>query len=390
MEIKNHLKEIEKTIGYTFKDKSLLIQAFTRTSYCNEKNYGGKNNYQSNEVLEFIGDSALSTAIVTLLLDDKTKRYAHGITTELKEGDFSNIRSKLSDKSNLSKSTERLGLQKFLLLGEGDAKLGIANEPSVMEDLFESIIGAIYIDSASDLTAVIGSVKKMLDTGIYLSEEKPENLRSAKGALQEFCADKKRRLPAPLYKTIGESGPDHRKEYERACYIGERLIATGKGKNLKIADASAAEAALKILEKEEKKEPSHDPDAPARLKALCLSSKATSPEWRDLGEKESEDGLVITEIECRALGKCATGKGETKTEARARAAESILALIEEEKKKAEKSKPTPAPKQKKAKKKAEAKVEQKTAPTFKENKKKEKAKSSPSPKKRPLSHTKRS
>ena len=98
MEFDKHIIRIEEAIGYTFRDKSLLRQAFTRGSFCNENNFGEREPYQSNEVLEFFGDSALSLAIVTSLIKTKTKRYSKGIKTELGEGDFSNIRSHLADK----------------------------------------------------------------------------------------------------------------------------------------------------------------------------------------------------------------------------------------------------------------------------------------------------
>ena len=237
--------EIEKKIGYTFKDKSLLTQAFTRTSFCNEINPTVKVKYHSNEVLEFFGDGVLSLSIITFLLKECTERYEHGIRTELGEGDFSNIKSKLSDKQNLSKSMKALGLEKHLLMGEGDAKLGIQNEPSVMEDLFESIVGAIFIDSGMNIQAVIDSVSGMLDMAVYT--EKQKVTQSAKNALQEWCADKKRRLPAPRYETLSEDGPDHKKTYMRGCYIGDKLMGRGIGKNFKLADAAAAEDALKAL-----------------------------------------------------------------------------------------------------------------------------------------------
>lgn len=233
---------IERAIGYTFRDKGLLRQAFTRSSWCNEHPQGG---YQSNEVLEFFGDSVLSVAIITFLLAASTKRGEHGIRTELCEGDFSNIKSKLSDKTNLSVSMAKLGLEEHLLLGEGDAKLGIAKEPSVMEDLFESIVGAVYIDSDKNLDTVTKVVARMLDMSVY-SDSSAASV-SPKNALQEWCADKKRRLPPPVYKTVSEHGPDHKKEYERGVYIGERLLATACGKNQKTADSLAAKEALKLL-----------------------------------------------------------------------------------------------------------------------------------------------
>ncbi len=241
--------EIEKVIGYVFHDKTLLRQAFTRTSYCNEHRLSKSEGFQSNEVLEFFGDGVLSLAIITFLMTECAERYAGGIKTELDEGDFSRIKSRLSDKKNLSDSIRALGLEKYLLLGEGDAKLGVSTEMSVMEDLYESIIGAVYIDSDRNVSEVMRVVERTLDLSSYTKSEPPK--QSAKNALQEWCQDKKRRLPIPVYKTVRREGPDHKPVYEEGCYIGGRLVATGIGKSEKLADAKAAEAALEILMKEE-------------------------------------------------------------------------------------------------------------------------------------------
>ena len=315
-----HIPEIEKTIGYRFTDKSLLIQAFTRTSYCNEHHGADTLPYQSNEVLEFFGDGVLSAAIISIFMKDLSERYPHGIKTDLGEGDFSNIKSRLSDKKNLSDRIEELGLYKYLRMGEGDKKLGIERERSVMEDLFESIIGAVYIDCGMDIRTVISVVSRMLDIKKYLTGgTRGENsavsapIQSYKNALQEWCADKKRRLPAPVYKTVSESGPDHKKIYERACFIGERQYSVGIGKNQKLADADAAEKALFALMKDEesknhekdspphqkknikevhkktKNPPEHipDKDAEAKLKAHAKTSHLASPVFRDRGETEN-------------------------------------------------------------------------------------------------------
>ncbi len=323
MDFSKHISTIEKKIGYTFKDKSLLTQAFTRSSYCNEHK-SGKREYISNEVLEFFGDSVLSTAIVSMMLRDKTERYEHGVYTKLDEGDFSNIRSKLSDKRNLSKSMAALGLQKYLRMSEGDSKLGIENEPSVMEDLFESIIGAVYIDCGMDISKVISVVSTMLDVTVYFSGEAAP-IQSHKNALQEWCADKKHRLPAPIYKTVSESGPDHKKIYERAVIIGERTVAVGKGKNQKIADSAAAEAALEILKKESISVQNVNIASLSALKLHASKNKQPSPEFRDLGET-SASTVSSKEymIECRCMGISATATGKSKQEARAKAAEAVL------------------------------------------------------------------
>ena len=329
MDFKKNIPEIEKKIHYTFKDKGLLIQAFTRSSYCNEHRVAGKKEFISNEVLEFFGDSVLSTAIISMMLKEKTERYAHGIYTQLKEGDFSNIRSKLSDKRNLSKSMEMLGLQKYLLVGDGDEKLGIKNEPSVMEDLFESIIGAVYIDCGMDMERVIKLVSEMLDVSVYFSGEAAP-IQSYKNALQEWCADKKHRLPAPVYKTVSVSGPDHKRVYERAVVIGDRTVATGCGKNQKLADAAAAEAALEILKSESVKTQNVNSEALSELKKHAAKNKQPSPEFRDLGETPASNANCREYIiECRCMGKSYSATGKSKQEARSLAAEKVLSLLTE-------------------------------------------------------------
>ncbi len=364
------IPEIEKAIGYKFKDKSLLMQAFTRTSFCNETKGSEKEDFQSNEVLEFLGDSALSTAIITNLLSDKGKRYSHGLRTALDEGDFSNIKSNLSDKKNLSKSMRTLGLQKYLIMGEGDSKQAIENEPSVMEDLFESIIGAVYLDCDMNIKTVMNTVSKMLDVSEYISGDAIN--RSSKNELQEWCADKARRLPPPRYETESEAGPDHKKTYVRACYVGERLLGRGEGKNLKTADANAAKTALQVLKaeadaafrkkaaskpkaaaqadpktkiraksvKEEAKKSQKaenqprlaDPNAQKKLKDFAKSNGLPSPEFRDLGETDaSSTARKVYRIECRLKDKTVTADAFSKSDARAFAAEDILLALTEKK-----------------------------------------------------------
>jgi len=326
VKFEENLETIENIIGYRFRDRSLLRQAFTRTSYCNEQNRGRRVKFQSSEVLEFIGDSVLSLAIITLLIGGESERYELGLSTELNEGDFSNIKAKLSNKSNLSKSTEGLGLQDYLIMGEGDERLGIGNQPSVMEDLFESIVGAIYIDSDMKLDPVIESVRKMLDVSVYKrgSDGGKKVTQSAKNELQEWCADKTRRLPPPQYKTLSESGPDHKKVYLRGCYIGDELYAAGEGKNQKEADGNAARAALERLmaldfSATEKNEYSRC------LRAYAASEHLPPPKYTDLGETARSTSIDREfSVECTLSGKSAVGIGKSKKEAKNAAAMKLL------------------------------------------------------------------
>ena len=331
-----HIAQIEETLGYTFKDKSLLKQAFTRASYCNE-NQNGKVKYTSNEVLEFFGDSVLSTAIVSLLLKGKTKKYEYGIFTELNEGDFSTIRSNLSDKKNLSATTKALGLEKYLLMSRGDEKLEIGKEPSVMEDLYESIIGAIYIDSGMNLEVVISVVEKTLDVSSYVSEANAPK-KNAKNLLQEWCDDKKHRLPHPEYKVLSAVGPDNKKTYECGVYIGEKLYGRGIGKNQKLAEAEAAKLALELLQAEAKQPKVDAATVAQKLREISSKNKVPSAEYRDLGETENSS-INVREyaIECRFMGKIAEGRGLSKQDARVAAGLTILEELEKEKADAKKA-----------------------------------------------------
>ncbi len=334
MNFEKSIAQIEKIIAYTFRDKSLLKQAFTRTSFCNEHAKNAEIPYESNEVLEFFGDSVLSAAIITLLLREHTKRYAHGIRTKLTEGDFSNIKSKLSDKKNLSETTKKLGLEKYLLVGEGDEKLGIRNEPSVMEDLFESIIGAIYVDSEGNMASVINSVAVMLDVGKYFDKNAP-TIQSFKNSLQEWCADKRHRRTPPVYETLSESGPDHKKIFERACYVDGKIYGVGTGKNQKLADAAAAEAALSALIAEYEKTSAPDStDVMQSLRKLAKENKKPSPEFKDLGETAaSTEKRREYSVECRFMNSVTQGVGQGKRDAKDDAARKMLALLEKKSKK---------------------------------------------------------
>ena len=319
-----HVGAIEGAIGYTFRDKSLLAQAFTRTSFCNE-NHSARAPYQSNEVLEFLGDSVLSLSVASMLTEQNSKRYEFGIKTEFGEGDFSNIKSRLSDKTNLSVSIKKLGIQKYLLMGEGDIKLEIQNEPSVMEDLFESIIGAVYLDSDKNTARVMEVIGNILDVSAYLDSAERVKLGSCKNLLQEWCAEKSRRLPVPEY-TVSWEGPDHLRVYTAECRIGDELLGRGVGKNRKSAESAAAAAALSELKLREGgalQRPQAEPLELAR--AYAKKHGCPSPVYLDVKETErSTKTRPEFTVGCRFAGTEAFGVGASKKEARLSALRKIL------------------------------------------------------------------
>ena len=330
----SHIPAIEDTLGYVFRDKGLLMQAFTRTSFCNEqRDRDAGDARQSNEVLEFFGDSVLSAALVSLLMREHTARYAYGIRTALSEGDLSNIKSHLSDKKHLSEGMRALGLQRFLCMGEGDIKLRIENEPSVMEDLFESIVGAVYIDCDMDMPTVMRVVSRMLSLRSYLEPVSARPMQSYKNALQEFCADRRRRLGTPSYETVSEDGPEHCRTYTRACRIDGTVWGVGQGKNQKAAEAEAARAALEALRKAEAEGtlcPSVATQGDA-IRALCAEAsrcRLPAPVLTDLGAAEEVgEGVTRFRASCRVNDATVEALAPSKREAKQAAARAMLAQL---------------------------------------------------------------
>ena len=170
------IKSIEEKIGYEFKEKGLLEQAFTRSSYA-EEHYGSR----SNEVLEFFGDRSLDFVVTKRISKcfGEMKKSGETITDEngklsiarifmvydageYDEGRMTKIKANLVCSESLSGEIDRLGLAEFLLLGKGDEKNEVANEAHVKEDLFEAIIGAVSLDSDWNVDAIERVVDIML------------------------------------------------------------------------------------------------------------------------------------------------------------------------------------------------------------------------------------
>ena len=156
--------ELEKIIGYEFKDKNLLIQSFTRKSYSNEHK-----DIKNNECLEFIGDEAIDV-IVAKKLCEKFGTYNNGFSfNPFDEGTMTMIKSNLVDRDTLSTRIKELGLSNFLLMSEGDKNEGVDTKDKTQEDLFESIIGAVVIDSKWNYEEIEKVIVKMLNLNYFLS-----------------------------------------------------------------------------------------------------------------------------------------------------------------------------------------------------------------------------
>lgn len=225
------LKELEKKLGVKFNKIELLNTALTHSSYANEK---GKV-FENNERLEYLGDAVLELASSTYLF----KNF-----NNLSEGELTKTRASIVCQATLSKLAIKLGLGKIILLGRGEDTNGGRDRESTLEDVFEAIIGAIYLDSGWE-TARDYVFRQLAPEFDKIRAGK--KIKDYKTQLQEIV----QRNPESTieYIELDESGPDHMKTFECAVKIDGKILGTGIGKSKKIAEQMAAQKALdKIAE----------------------------------------------------------------------------------------------------------------------------------------------
>jgi ribonuclease III len=224
------LEELQKLINFQFKDIKKLNQALVHRSFLNEK---GKGITESNERYEFLGDAILELWISDRLFNKFSK---------FDEGKLTNLRALVVCTQNLAKIAEEFDLGKFINLSHGEEKYGGRNNQSILADTFEAIIGAIYLDSGLESTFKV--LDQQLNKSIVqLSSQ--EIYKDPKSIFQEISQSKKG--VTPHYKTISESGPDHKKVFEVGVFIEDQLIATGKGNSKQRAEEAASLLATKIF-----------------------------------------------------------------------------------------------------------------------------------------------
>ena len=244
------LTAIEDAIGYTFCDRTLLRQAFTRRSFTNE--YEAKTKrpapVECNEVLETVGDAVLGAALLTILARRHGKVTGRGYESDFGEGVFTEIKKNLCDKTALSGIIDGLSLPDgtpfaaLQAVSDGDRTMGSYNAPSPKEDLFESILGAVALDCGMDFSVIVPIVERLDDPDRLTASTTPE--KGSKTRLKELCEAKKWTLD---YSEIDRTGPDHAPTYTVACRINGEICGRGSGTSKKAAESAAADQALSRL-----------------------------------------------------------------------------------------------------------------------------------------------
>lgn len=224
--------ELEKVIKYEFKDIGILINALTHSSYANEK----KNmKISSNERLEFLGDSVLNFIVSS---------YIYSSYPNLPEGEMTKIRASVVCEHTLKELSNSIGLGDYLKLGKGEEQTGGRKRPSILADVFEAVVGGIYIDG--QLESAKKFVMSKLEKQIKEAAE-GSGMLDYKTTLQEEL--QKKGDVKIVYEVIDESGPDHDKKFKVKVKCNERALGIGIGKSKKEAEQVAARQALSLVEK---------------------------------------------------------------------------------------------------------------------------------------------
>ena len=223
------MDRLSDNLGYTFKNSNLLKNALTHSSYANEVR-GGVN---SNERLEFLGDSVLSIIVSSYIYENFKK---------MPEGELTRLRSSLVCEKTLCGFSRSIGLGEFLLLGKGERKNGGANRDSILADAFEAVLAAIYLDGGIEPARefVMRFVLKELE-----NYDVRADFKDYKTLLQEIV----QRNPeeSVKYTLTGESGPDHDKVFTVEVLLNSNTIGTGTGRSKKEAEEMAAKQALLLM-----------------------------------------------------------------------------------------------------------------------------------------------
>ena len=221
------LEILEQNIGYTFKNKELLKRALTHTSYAYEKHI------QSNEKLEFLGDS---------ILEFISSKYLYEKFPKLKEGEMTKVRADIVCEKSLYEIAKRHNFSDFLYLGKSEISSNKEVRPAIMADSVEALIAAIYFDSNLDKAEqfIIENLKEAAEIA-----SKHVGQKDYKTVLQEIL--QKHGEVKIEYTIIKEEGPDHDKVFTAEVKYNDIYLATGEGKTKKAAEMEAASKAIKEL-----------------------------------------------------------------------------------------------------------------------------------------------
>ncbi len=224
------LQEFQKKIGYSFQNEKLLKEALTHTSYINENR---RKKLKPNERLEFLGDSILGVVVSTYLFKNRI---------DLPEGELSKIRAAIVCEESLHQVAEKIDVGIYLYMGKGEEMTGGRQRSSILADVIEAVIAAIYLDGGMKAARefIFAQMQDIIDNATRGNLDK-----DYKTQLQELI----QRQPGKTleYRLIGEKGPDHCKFFTVELLVDGKQAGVGEGRSKKEAEKQAAKATLERM-----------------------------------------------------------------------------------------------------------------------------------------------
>ena len=224
------METLEEKIGYKFKDRNLLLTALTHSSYKNEAEGEGRDDYERQE---FLGDAVLELVSSDFL-------FSH--YPDMREGEMTKLRASLVCEPTLAESAKEFSLSDYIFLGRGEDRQDSRNKDSIVSDVFEALIGGIFLDSG------IESAKEFIYRFVLNDIEHKTLFTDSKSKLQDVVQAEGWTLE---YKLVDESGPEHMKCFTMAAVINGTEQARAKGSSKKNAEQKAAYECLKKLDEDE-------------------------------------------------------------------------------------------------------------------------------------------
>lgn len=222
------LSGLEQSIGMAFRNKKLFQQAFTHTSFAHERKNNG--HYQDNERLEFLGDAVLELAVSEYLYE----RYPH-----MSEGELTRTRARVVCEPSLASFARELEFGKYMRLGKGEELTGGRTRPSLLADVFEAFVGALFLDQG------LSGVRQFLERVVFpkVNEDWLSSMMDAKSQLQEMVQQE--RLGQLEYRIVDMTGPAHDRHFVAEVYLENKCLGQGSGRSKKEAEQHAATEAIK-------------------------------------------------------------------------------------------------------------------------------------------------
>ena len=233
--VRESFEQLQRDLNVSFTNRNLLYQAFTHSSYVNEHR---RKLFTDNERLEFLGDAVLELSVSKFLFE----KYPH-----MSEGELTKLRASIVCEPSLVIFANELNFGRYVLLGKGEELTGGRERPALLADVFESFVGALYLDQGLD--TVVGFLEKVVFPKVELGAF--SHVMDFKSQLQEMVQQSSNGVLH--YEIVDEKGPAHNRTFVSRVLLNDQEFGVGRGKSKKEAEQQAAQSAMQMLKQQAQK-----------------------------------------------------------------------------------------------------------------------------------------